>query len=220
MDFRAALFDFDGVIVDSTPTHLRGWQSAFWGMFKQDLDPDTLQSLVGRSTAAIGGMLADRSGYPAAKAELIRRKQIHVFEHLGSIELIEGARDFLEELRHRSIPYGIVSNAPRDFIGAAIEKHRLPVPFFLGLDDYRRPKPDAEPYVKGAIKLGFTFTAHPTILVFEDSTHGIDAAIAAHMTPIGICSQHNPEILKNAGARLCFDTMRDAIALLAPRSAS
>jgi HAD superfamily hydrolase (TIGR01509 family) len=215
MDFRAALFDFDGVIVNSTPTHLRGWQSAFQDMFKQDLDPDTLQVLVGRSTAAIGAILAERSGYPAAKPELIRRKQIHVFEHLGSIELIEGAREFLEELRKHSIPYGIVSNAPRDFIGAAIEKHRLPVPFFLGLDDYQRPKPDAEPYVKGAIKLGFTFTAHPTILVFEDSTHGIDAAIAAHMTPIGICSQHKAEILEKAGARLCFDHMRDAMALLA-----
>jgi HAD superfamily hydrolase (TIGR01509 family) len=214
MDFRAALFDFDGVIVDSTPTHLRGWQAAFQGMFKTDLDPETLQSLVGRSTAAIGGILADRSGYPAAKPELIRRKQIHVFEHLGSIDLIEGAREFLEELHKRSIPFGIVSNAPRDFIGAAIEKHHLPVPFYLGLDDYRRPKPDAEPYVKGAVKLGFTFTMHPSILVFEDSTHGIDAAIAAHMTPIGICSQHRPEILMNAGAKLCFENMREAAVLL------
>ncbi len=44
MDFRAALFDFDGVIVNSTPTHLKGWQAAFWGMFKKELDPDTLQT--------------------------------------------------------------------------------------------------------------------------------------------------------------------------------
>jgi beta-phosphoglucomutase len=215
MDFRAALFDFDGVIVNSTPTHLSGWQAAFHGMFKQELDPDTLQSLVGRSTAAIGRILAERSGYPAAKAELIRRKQIYVFDHLESIALIEGAREFLEALQERSLPYGIVSNAPRDFIGAAIEKHRLPVPFFLGLDDYHRPKPDAEPYVKGAIRLGFPFTAHGSILVFEDSTHGIEAAIAAHMTPIGICSQHRPEILEKAGARLCFEHMREAATLLA-----
>ncbi|HYX36803.1 MAG TPA: HAD hydrolase-like protein [Oligoflexus sp.] len=214
MDFRAALFDFDGVIVNSTPTHLKGWQSAYWGMFKQDLEPETLQSLVGRSTAAIGRILAERSGYPAAKPELIRRKQIHVFDNLDTIELIEGAREFLEELRKRSIPYGIVSNAPRDFIGAAIAKHQLPVPFFLGLDDYHRPKPDAEPYVKGAVKLGFPFTAHGSILVFEDSTHGIEAAIAAHMIPIGICSQHAPEILFNAGAQLCFEHMREAARIL------
>jgi len=214
MDFRAALFDFDGVIVHSTPMHLRGWEAAFRGMFKQDLDSVTLQSLVGRSTAAIGAILAERSGYPAAKPELIRRKQIYVFENLETIELIEGAREFLEELRKRSIPYGIVSNAPRDFIGATIAKHSLPVPFFLGLDDYHRPKPDAEPYVKGAVKLGFPFTAYGSILVFEDSTHGIESAIAAHMIPIGICSQHPAEILKNAGARLCFNDMRDAAAIL------
>ena len=115
------------------------------------------------------------------------------------------------------MPYGIVSNAPRDFIGAAIEKHGLPVPFFYGLDDYRRPKPDAEPSVKGAIHMGFPFTSHRSILVFEDSTHGIDAAIAAHMTPIGICSQHEEGILTGAGAVRCFMDMREAAVLLPPR---
>jgi beta-phosphoglucomutase len=214
MDFRAALFDFDGVIVNSTPTHLKGWETAYAEMFKQSLDDTTLQSLIGRSTSAIGGILAKLSGYPAAKPELIRRKQIHVFAHLDSIELIEGAREFMELMRLKNLPYGIVSNAPRDFIGAAIAKHQLIVPFFFGLDDYHRPKPDAEPYVKGAAKLGFTFPAHPSILVFEDSTHGIEAAVAAHMSPIGICSQHQPEILVKAGAKLCFENMREAATLL------
>lgn len=216
MDFRAALFDFDGVIVNSTPTHLRGWQAAFSGLFKRELDESSLQSLVGRSTAAIGGILADKSGYPAAKPELIRRKQIYVFEQLGSIELIHGAREFLEGLRQRAIPYGVVSNAPRDFIGAVIEKHCLPIPFFLGLEDYHRPKPDAEPYVKGAVKLGFSFTAYRSIVVFEDSTHGIEAAVAAHMTPLGICSQHGPEVLLQAGAVTCFQDLSAAASLLAP----
>ncbi len=213
MEFRAALFDFDGVIVDSTPTHLKGWEIAYFDMFKQSLDEATLQSLVGRSTAAIGGILAEKSGYAAAKPQLIKRKQIHVFSNLGSITLIEGARDFLLAMQQKRLPFGIVSNAPRDFIGAAITQHQLNVPFYLGLDDYHRPKPDAEPYIKGATKLGFTFTSFASILVFEDSTHGIEAAVAAHMTPIGICSQHRPDILHNAGAVKCFENMREAFAL-------
>lgn len=218
MDFRAALFDFDGVIVDSIPVHLKGWQAAYFDLFRQDLEASMQQSLVGRSTAAIGGILAEKSGYSGAKAELIRRKQNYVLEHMDQIAMIEGAREFLESMQKRAMPYGIVSNAPRDFIQATVEKHRLPVPFFFGLDDYHRPKPDAEPYVKGAVKLGFPFTAYGTILVFEDSTHGIEAAVAAHMTPIGICSLHRPDKLLAAGAQLCFENMREAAVLLPPCS--
>ena len=107
---------------------------------------------------------------------------------MDEIEMINGAEEFLEILASRDIPFGIVSNAPRDFIAAALAKHRLQIYFFFGLEDYRRPKPDAEPYMKGALKMGSKFPKHRCILVFEDSTHGITAALAAHMTAIGICS--------------------------------
>jgi beta-phosphoglucomutase-like phosphatase (HAD superfamily) len=214
MDFRGALFDFDGVIVDSTPTHLSGWKAAYFELFNDFIDEITLASIVGRSTAAIGSLLAVKSGYPAAKKELIRRKQLHVFANLNTISLINGAAEFISELTGRRIPFGIVSNAPRDFIEAAIKQHNLKVPFFFGLDDYRKPKPDAEPYMKGALAIGFTFKEHPRIFVFEDSTNGIDAAIAAHMTPIGICSQHLPEVLLAAGAKICFKDLEAAKALI------
>ncbi len=214
MQFKAALFDFDGVIVDSTPVHLCGWQDAYTAMFKQALDPESLQTLVGRSTAAIGSILAKRSGFPTAQAELIRRKANFVFDHLHTIPLIEGADLFIEALQSRKIPMGIVSNAPRAFIEAALKKHGLCLPFFLGLEDYQRPKPDAEPYMKGAARLSWNFSHHANIFVFEDSTHGIEAAMAAHMTPIGICSQHPEEILCAAGAKLCFKNLKDALSLL------
>lgn len=215
---KAVLFDFDGVIVDSTPVHLAGWAAAYHEMFKVRLQGDTLSNLVGRSTAAIGTLLAQQSGYATAKRELILRKVEYVMSHLPDIPLIEGAHEFLAALRLRKIPYGIVSNAPRDFIGAAVEKHRLEVPFYLGLEDYHRPKPDAEPYMKGAAKLGWSFAEHASIYVFEDSTHGIDAALAAQMTPIGICSQHPAEILIRAGAQRCFLNLLEAKELISDRS--
>ncbi len=210
----AALFDFDGVIVDSTPIHLAGWEKAYWELFQRKLDEATLASLVGRSTAAIGTILGQQSGFPTAKAELIKRKVAFVLSSLEKIPLIEGAREFLAELQRRQLPFGIVSNAPRSFIAAAIERHKLAIPFYLGLEDYHRPKPDAEPYMKGAIKLGFPFERHASIFVFEDSTHGIAAALAAHMTAIGICSQHPPELLLQAGAKQCFDDLEAALQLM------
>jgi beta-phosphoglucomutase len=211
---RAVLFDFDGVIVDSTPIHLAGWANAFEAMFQAPLDPTTLLSLVGRSTAAIGTILAEKSGYPAARGDLIKRKSRYVFDHLETIPLITGARDFVHALAKRGVPHGVVSNAPRDFIAATLERHELRMPFYLGLEDCQRPKPDAEPYMKGALRMGFKFHEHKSIYVFEDSTHGIEAAVAAHMTPIGICSQHPSEPLERAGATRCFADLLPASSLL------
>ncbi|MCX6128770.1 MAG: HAD family phosphatase [Proteobacteria bacterium] len=213
MEFRAALFDFDGVIVDSTPMHLRGWAHAYEDLFKIRLDKDVLETLVGRSTSSIGSTLAEKSGYAASKSELIKRKADYVYNHMDEIKLIAGAKDFLLALTERFIPYGIVSNAPRTFIKSALEKHKISIPFYFGLEDYRRPKPDAEPYMKGALKMKFSFPDHRSILVFEDSTHGIEAAIAAHMTAIGICSQHEAEILTAAGASRCFKNLEETLQL-------
>ncbi len=214
LDMRAVLFDFDGVVVDSTPLHLRGWEHAYLEMFQVTLEPEVLAELVGRSTSAIGRILAERSGFPMAKAELVRRKTIYIASHIDSIQPIKGIDVFLKDLRKKNIPYGIVSNAPREFILNTLKHLKLDFPFVLGLENYQRPKPDAEPYMKGAQKIGsIPFQDHRSIFVFEDSTHGLEAAIAAHMTPIGICSQHPPSILTAAGAIQCFQDMEEALSL-------
>ncbi len=214
-NWKGVLFDFDGVVVDSTPLHLKGWEFAYHDLFLTKLDPKELQSLVGRSTSAIGRILSDKSGFPTAKAELIRRKNIYIGENIKEIHTIRGIEEFIGELRTLAIPFGIVSNAPIAFITATLQHLELEFPFILGLENYQKPKPDAEPYMKGAQKLpGVKFTDHENIIVFEDSTHGIAAALAAYMTPMGICSQHSPEVLTSAGAVNSYSDFVEALQAL------
>jgi len=207
--FKAVLFDFDGVVVHSTPIHLDGWASAYHAMFQKSVDEDLLKTLVGQSTAAIGTLLAEKSGILSAKGELIKRKARYVLDHLEDIPLIPGIVAFLERLTATNIPYGIASNAPRTFIEAALRRHDVPYSFFLGLEDYVRPKPDPEPYLKGALQMAWDRENHPEIAVFEDSAHGIKAAVAAGMTAIGVTSQHDDQLLLEAGARDCIKDFRD-----------
>ena len=59
----------------------------------------------------------------------------------------------------------------------------------------KRGKPDPELFLKAAELLG----AEPqNCVVFEDSVHGIEAAIRASMIPIGINTSGKREKLKNA----------------------
>lgn len=207
--FKAVLFDFDGVVVHSTPIHLDGWSSAYQAMFQKSVDEDLLKTLVGQSTVAIGTLLAETSGVLSAKGELIQKKARYVLDHLADIPLIPGIVNFLDRLAAAKIPYGIASNAPRGFVEAALRRHEVPYSFFLGLEDYTRPKPDPEPYLKGALHMAWTREKHPEIAVFEDSAHGIEAAVAAGMTPIGVTSQHDDQLLFKAGARHCIEDFRD-----------
>ncbi|MBC7660166.1 MAG: HAD family phosphatase [Chitinophagaceae bacterium] len=207
--FKAALFDFDGVIVHSTPIHLDGWAHAYRALFQREIDVDLLQTLVGQSTVEIGTLLAKQSGKPEARSELTRHKAKYVLENLASIPLIPGVGEFIIRLTAARIPYGIASNAPRAFLESALTRHQLPHAFYLGLEDYAHPKPHPEPYLKGAKKLSWDEHSHHEIAVFEDSVHGVQSALKAEMIAIGVCSQHTPDILKKAGAFYCIEDFLD-----------
>lgn len=198
--FEAVLFDFDGVIVDSTPIHLKGWAEAYLHYFNAHAPSEVLSSLVGQSTLMNGTILAEHPGRPEMRTQLTRRKSQFVLDHLHDIPLIPGSAVFLERLTRAQIPFGVCSNAPRAFIEKALNKHGLELSFFLGLEDYDHPKPHPEPYLKGAQRIGWVRENRQRIAVFEDSVHGIHAAVAAGMTAIGVSSQHPSEELLVAGA--------------------
>jgi HAD superfamily hydrolase (TIGR01509 family) len=63
-------------------------------------------------------------------------------------------------------------------------------------EDYTRPKPDAEPFLTAAARLG---VAPADCLVFEDTEMGIQAATAAGMASVKILQ---PWERKLTGSRL------------------
>ncbi len=204
MKFKGVLFDFDGVVVNSTPMHLAGWERAYETIFGQSIAKEFLETLPGQSTRAIAERLAQLAKAPDSISELIEKKAAYVLENLENIPLIAGIIEFMEFLDTRRIPFGVSSNAPRAFLAAAISKHSLNPRFYLGLEDYEWPKPHPEAYLKGAKCLGWGDEDRSNIAVFEDSVHGIHAALKAGTTPFGISSQHTAEHLNSAGAIKTF----------------
>jgi len=109
-------------------------------------------------------------------------------------------------LRAEKIPYGIASNAPGAFVRQTVTKLGLQVPVVLGCEDVVDPKPAPDLYLLCAKRLGISIVDHGSVLVFEDSTHGIDAGVQAGMTAIGVMTQHDAATLKGAGASfVCYD---------------
>jgi len=78
------------------------------------------------------------------------------------------------------------------------------------VEDYEKPKPDPEAYIRLAKALGFSKIDFKDLWVFEDSLTGTTAAKLAGMVPIGILTQFSEQELKKAGSKMVFPTLLEA----------
>ena len=104
--FKAALFDLDGVVLDT-----EGQYSQFWGQMGREYRPDVpdfAQRIKGQTLVQIfDAWITD----PDKRAEINRR--LDEFEAGMQYNYIEGTRAYVEELRRRGILTAIVTSSNR-----------------------------------------------------------------------------------------------------------
>lgn len=178
----AILFDHDGTLVDTEPV----WAAAkvaltaeFGGTWTEQ---DTLDCL-GLSMQFTLDRLRER-GVNLPNEEINDRLVAKVREALAQqpVEFLPGIERFLSEVRDAQIPAAIVTNATtsvaRRTANAAPEGTFSVV---IGNDETTKPKPDPQPYLLAAERLG----VDPTQCVaLEDSPSGVRSATAAGMRVI------------------------------------
>lgn len=198
----AILFDFDGVLASSHLHHARAWHASYQELCGEQMEATWLPALSGLSPRRIASALAAHRGLDATA--LYARKQALLMADVTGITLLEGARELLHYLEETFIPWGIASNSPRALVRGVLEHHGVEVRHVLGLEDYTEPKPAPEAYVKLGRALGVS--AMSTAWVVEDSTPGLEAAVASGAgVVVGICSHyHDMESLRRHGAHLAL----------------
>jgi beta-phosphoglucomutase len=181
----ALIFDLDGVVVDSMPTHTLAWERY---LEKNGIDPlnvetrmhgkrndDLVRDLFGTHLSA--SAIFDHG---AAKERLFR-------EMIGATletKLVPGIREFVAEAS-KAVPLAVGTNAEPanvDFIlnGTGIRK------YFRAIVDgsqVARAKPAPDVYLRCAELMGVD---PANCIVFEDSPVGIQAARGAGMRVVGL----------------------------------
>ena len=178
----AILFDPDGTLVDTEPV----WAAAkvalaadFGGTWTEQ---DTLECL-GLSMQFTLDRLRER-GVNLPDQEINDRLVAKVREALAHqpVEFLPGIERFLSEVREAQIPAAIVTNATTSI--ARRTANAAPEGTFsviIGNDETTHPKPDPQPYLLAAERLG----VDPTQCVaIEDSPSGVRSATAAGMRVI------------------------------------
>ncbi len=209
MATRAALFDLDGVLLDSARFHLEGWRrmAAELGV---PFDDSFFWQTFGMTNGRILPRLLGREIPPAEAMALSERKEALYREAaLGRLELWRGARELLVALRQAGFRTALVSSTPRsnlDFLRAELGLDAL-MDAFVGAEDVRLGKPDPEPFLVAAARLG----ADPgSCVVVEDALAGIEAALAGGMRCIAVATTvDETELRERSGAHLVAGSVED-----------
>ncbi len=189
---HAAIFDLDGTLIDSYAAHFRAWTRVAAEIGHALTEPQ-FQQQFGRKNEPILLELHELAAKPRpTEAEinmLAERKETRYRALIGeSFPVMSGCVELILSLREAGWKVAIGSSAPTPNIDFCIERFkRLGVDFDAVAcgDDVSRGKPAPDVFLLAASRLGVIPGA---CIVLEDAAPGIEAARAAAMASVGVCS--------------------------------
>ena len=181
--FTAAIFDMDGLLLDSERVIMQAWMESAQELALSLSRADFLQVVgygIVESHARLSTLLGGEDSF-----QLVRDRVRAKLGAPGGVvfPLKPGALALLQQLRARAVPCAVASST-----SVAEVRRRLAQVGVLELfqavaggDEVARSKPDPAVYLLAAERLG---VAPECCLAFEDSNHGARAAHAAGLAVV------------------------------------
>ncbi|MFH8563350.1 HAD family hydrolase [Streptomyces sp. NPDC017988] len=178
---EALLFDNDGTLISSLESVYRCWTrwAREYGITAEEF---ARVELHGRPAAEIAADLLPPEKVPAAVARI---EELEVSDVAGGVELLPGTRELLASLP--ADRWAVVTSATRVLAEARLAEVGIRPRLLIAADDITRGKPDPEPYLLAAEKLGVD---PARCVVFEDAPAGLQAGRAAGMTTVALATTH------------------------------
>jgi beta-phosphoglucomutase len=199
---HAVVFDFDGVLADSEPLHLRAFQEVLAGLGITLTREEYYARYLGFADEGAFEAIADTYGWkptPEQIASLVREKATVFDAMLAETDVLyPGAAECVTRLAG-DFPLGIASGALKHEILAVLERYELAARFrfVVAAGDTRMSKPAPDPYRRAAALHGIP---SQNCLAIEDSRWGIESAKAAGLMCVGITNTYPASELDVADA--------------------
>ncbi len=192
-----ALFDWDGVVIDSSAHHEKSWEQLA-AEIRQPLPPDHFIRGFGMKNQVI---IPEILGWTRDPDEIerysLRKEELYRdIIRVEGIEALPGVAELLRMLSDRGVPCAVASSTHRRNVEVVLDAIGLR-PYFDAIvtaEDVTRGKPDPEVFLKGAERVGRDARA---CVVFEDAHVGIEAGLAAGARVVAVATT-NP--LSDLGA--------------------
>ena len=203
---HAIIFDFDGVIANSEPLHLRAFQEALASEGVSLAADEYYAHYLGYDDVGAFERLARNRGYEWNErhvAALVANKGVKLQELLNAgAVLFPGAADFIR-LSAASVPIAIASGALpheiREIVGAAGLEGLFTT--IVGSGDTAESKPSPQPYLRAFAQLratsGVELDPGRTVAI-EDSRWGLASARGAGLRCVGVTTSYPAHELPGA----------------------
>ncbi len=192
----AAIFDWDGVIIDSGAYHEKSWERLA-AEERRELPQDHFKLGFGKKNEWIIPNLLRWTEESAEVRRLSLRKEALYRDILreGGLGPLPGVVNFLDALRVAGVPTCIGSSTHRENIVTILHLLGLENAFggMVTSEDVSHGKPHPEVFLKAAAR---THCPPLRCVVFEDAFAGIEAARAGGMRVVGVATTHPAEVLR------------------------
>ena len=205
--FRAAIFDMDGLLLDTEPL----WHDAERELLERHGDTFSdadMEESHGRAVADTARAHASRLGLPA---EVIEDEIVEIMlaHYAAGAPLRPGARELVQALDGR-IALGVASNTYAALVHRALEASGLEaLQLVVSGADMGRPKPLPDVYAEVCRALG---VAPADAIAFEDSPMGVKSAVTAGLVVVAVPDRPGVEAdLWAAGAHHVVASLADVV---------
>jgi beta-phosphoglucomutase family hydrolase len=193
---KAFLFDLDGTLIDTMPWHHKTWELVVKEMGSPLQGEELMKELYGNGAELMNRLVPGRTFTEDEARKIVDAKEERYRSLYGKqIEILQGAREFLDEALKLQIPMGIGTASNQANIDFALDFLNLRHYFtaIVGADDVQLSKPHPETWLKLADLLQ---TPPSHCIVFEDAPKGIEAAQQAGMKAVAITGHYNANDFK------------------------
>jgi HAD superfamily hydrolase (TIGR01509 family) len=185
MRFEAVIFDMDGVLIDSEPLHF----AALSSLLARDgvaLSHAENEEFIGVTSQTMFSTLIARHDLPKSVADYMTLFDQGVLRVLdGSHPPQPGVVPLIAYARSLGMRLAVASSSRRGWIEATLRSTGLSHAFDVVVsgDDVESSKPDPQIYMLAAERLG---VSAERCLAIEDSPNGVESAVRAGMTVLGV----------------------------------
>jgi len=209
--FHAVLFDHDGTLVESEGQHFALWNQVLAPYGFALTLAQYKDFYAGVPTDANAVDLVERFGVKESPEVLARLKNESAQAYLqtAAFPLMPGVRTSIGQLQAAQLRLGVVTGARAYAIAATLRSHALAPAFetVVSADDVVHSKPAPDCYLLALQRMGLLAK---DVVAFEDTEHGVAAAIAAGLacvaSPTEMSAGHD-----FSAATVTLPSMQDAV---------